>query len=216
MTELRLDSNCRQKVAYNAKVKIGAILLVASITYTMGWFTVAMCTIALIDRPFDVNSPAARFFITGVVFIVFIVSLIPLIRNLKKRQSNRTDYYCHTNHFFTTAEYTLDSLVSGTRYQTTYYFADILYNGEATRLQLLKERHWMYLNDNPGTKLLFVTSQSGEIRPLCMAYDLIHSKKGAFGGRISNLIAIVISILICIIATFYCMEIITDTLQYLP
>jgi len=216
MTEVKLDSNCRQKVAYHAKIKLGIILLFGSMSYTFGWLTAAMFTIASIDRPYDVNSPAARYFITSVVLVIFIGSLFPFIKNLSVRQKNKDEYYCHTNRFYITSEYSLHSHVSGGKHQHTYYYADIEYNGEYKRLQLLNEKHWMYLAEAPLRNVLFVTSESGEIRHFCMAYDIIHSKKGETVSIVANIITIIMSLAIGVGATIYCMNIITDTLQYLP
>ena len=149
MTEIRLDSYCRQKVAYHAKVALGGILFLAAMAYSLGWLTVSMFVIAAIDRPYDVNSPAARYFMLIIVNAFFVLSVFPLVRNIRKRHTNRTDYYSHMNSFYTTASYTLHSEVSGGKYARTYYYADIDFNGEAWRLQFLSERHWNYLEKNP-------------------------------------------------------------------
>jgi len=216
MTEIKLDSNCRQKVAYHAKVKLGVILLIASMCYTFGWLTAALFTIAAIDRPFDVNSPGPRYFIASVVLILFIAVLYQLIKAVAARQKNKDEYYCHTNKFYITTEYSLHQQVGGGKYNRVYYFADIIYNGEQKRLQILNDKHWFYLAEVPFRNLLFVTSESGEIRQFCMAYDIIHSKVGEKASLASEIFTIILSLAVGIGATVYCMNIITDTLQYLP
>ena len=216
MTEIKLESYCRQKIATHAKIEIGAILFLAAIVYTMGCISAMLFVIAFVDRPYDVNSPAARLVVAIIVFAIFIATIYPLVRNIKRRHTNRTDYYDHINKFYTTTTYTLHTRVSMGRSQTTSYFADIDFHGEAKRLQFLNEHHWKYLEQNPEKELLFVTSESGELRELCMAYDMIHSKEGITAKKISNIIMIILSLMAVIGATVYNLSNITDTLQYLP
>jgi len=217
MTEIKLDSHCRQKIAYHAKVKLGVILFYAAMTYSIGLLTAVLFTIAYIDRPYDVNSPLVRYILAGVVFALFIAVVFPLVKTIRQRFLNRADYYCHTNRFYTTSEYNLFHRVStGARSQRNFYFAEIVYQSERKSIQLLNERHWKYLGENPFKELLFVTSESGELRPFCMAYDLIHSKDGELSGRIINIVSILISLGIGIGATYYFVDFSTYLMQYLP
>jgi len=217
MTEVTLDSHCRQKVAYHAKVKLGVILFYAAMAYSMGLLTAVLFTLAYVDRPYDVNSPVVGYIFTGVVFAIFIVVLIPLVKVIRQRLSNRTDYYCQTNKYYTTTEYNLFHWVSvGVRSNKNFHYAEIVYKDERKSIQLLSERHWKYLGENPFRALLFVTSESGELRSFCMAYDLIHSKDGELSGRIINIVSILLALLIGIGATYYFVDIISYALQYLP
>jgi len=216
MTEIKLDSYCRQKVAMHAKVQLGALLFFGACVYFLGCFSVLLFVISFVDRPYDVNSPIARLVVAIIVFVVFILVLFPFVNSIRKRHTNRADYYDHINRFYTTVTYSLHIKVSGGRSQATYYYADIQFHDEVKRLQFLNERHWKYLEQNPGRELLFVTSESGELRDQCMAYDMIHSKEGKTGNLIFNIFTIFFSLVIAIWATVYCINSITETLQYLP
>ena len=217
MIERTLDSRCRKKIAYHAKVKLGVILFYAAMAYTMGLLTFILFTLAYVDRPYDVNSPLVGYIFAGVVFAIFIAVVIPLVKTIRQRFLNRADYYCHTNKFYTTTEYNLFHWVSvGARSNKSFHFAEIVYQDERKSVQLLNERHWKYLGESPFRDLLFVTSESGELRPFCLAYDLIHSKDGELSSKIINIISILLALVIGIVATYYFVDIISYTLQYLP
>ena len=216
MKEIKLDSHCRKKIAYHVKVQLGIILFYTAMTYFMGLLTVALFMLAYVDRPYDVNSPLVGYIFTGVVFAVFIAVIIPLVKAIRQRLLNRTDYYCQTNRYYTTTEYNLFHWVSeGVRSNKSFYFAEIVYKDERKNIQLFGERHWRYLGETPLRELLFVTSESGDLRPFCLAYDLVHSKDGEVRSKIINIVSILFALLIGIGSTYNFFDIITYALQYL-